>query len=119
MVDYHPFSDAISTDPWPTYRRLRDEAPAFYLPEFDCWFLSRFEDVWNACADPRFAAGEGVTTIELLLGQDFSAAGTALAKLDPPVHTRLRERLAPFFMPHAARELEASTRALARSLPGQ
>lgn len=116
MVDYHPFSETVSTDPWPTYRRLRDEAPAFYLPEFDCWFLSRFEDVWNACADPRFAAAEGVTTIELLLGQDFSAAGTALAELDPPLHTRLRERLAPFFMPQAARELEPSTRELAGSL---
>jgi hypothetical protein len=116
MVDYHPFSAAICDDPWPTYRHLRADAPAFYLPEFDCWFLSRFEDVWNACADPRFVAADGVTTIELLLGQDFSERGSSLAVQDPPIHTRLREQLAPFFMPQAARELEASTRELAASL---
>jgi cytochrome P450 len=116
MVDYHPFSAAICTDPWPAYRQLRDEAPAFYLPEFDCWFLSRFEDVWNACSDPRFVAAKGVTTIELLLGQAFSERGSSLAVLDPPLHTRLRERLGPFFMPQAARALEASTRELAASL---
>lgn len=116
MVDYHPFSAELYDDPWPIYRRLRDEAPAFYLPEFDCWFLSRFDDVWNACADPRFAAADGVTTIELLLDQDFSERGSSLAVQDPPVHTRMRERLAPFFMPQAARALEPSTRELAGSL---
>ena len=31
MVDYHPFSAELYDDPWPIYRRLRDEAPAFYL----------------------------------------------------------------------------------------
>lgn len=116
MVDYHPFSEAVCSDPWPIYRQLRDEAPAFYLPEFDCWFLSRFEDVWNACADPRFAAGHGVTTTELLLGQRLATGGRSLAVLDPPVHSRLRERLAPFFLPRAARELEPSTRELVRGL---
>ena len=118
MLDYHPFSAALFDDPWPIYRRLRDETPAFHIEEFDCWFLSRFEDVWNACADPRFVAGEGVTTIELLLGQrfpDFDAASN-LAALDPPAHTRLRERLAPFFMPRAARELEGFTRELVADL---
>jgi cytochrome P450 len=57
-----------------------------------------------------------VTTIELLLGQRYSAGGTALAVLDPPLHTRLRGRLAPFFLPRAARALEASTRELAGRL---
>ena len=54
---YHPFSEALHDEPWPIYRRLRDEAPAYHLAEFDCWFLSRFEDVWNAAGDPRFLAG--------------------------------------------------------------
>src|SRR5262245_53385422 len=115
---YHPFSEALCDDPWPIYRRLRDEAPAYYLEEFDCWFLSRFEDVWRACADPRFAAGDGVTSIDLLLGQRFPSAESEqnLASLDPPRHTRLRERLAPLFMPRAARALEGFTRELAGSL---
>ena len=36
MVDYNPFSDAVVYgDPLPIYKRLRDEAPAYYLDEFD------------------------------------------------------------------------------------
>src|SRR5262245_3786622 len=46
LVDYHPFSDAVFDDPYPIYQRLRDEAPLYYLDEFDCWFVSRFADVW-------------------------------------------------------------------------
>ena len=26
MLDYHPFSEAVFDDPYPFYRRLRDEA---------------------------------------------------------------------------------------------
>ncbi len=44
MLDYHPYSDAIFQDPYPIYRKLRDEQPAYYIEEFDTWFLSRFED---------------------------------------------------------------------------
>jgi hypothetical protein len=115
VVDYHPFSEALWDDPWPTYRRLRDEAPAFYVEEFDCWFLSRFDDVWNACADPRLSAAGGVGSVDLLLGQVYEP-GTSFATLDPPLHTRLRERLAPFFMPRATRALEGFTRELAGGL---
>ena len=113
-VHYHPFSEALFDDPWPIYRRLRDEAPAYYLEEFDCWFLSRFDDVWNAAGDPRFLAGEGVTTLELLLGQRFPTPGTGLASLDPPRHTELRRLLAPAFLPAAARRLEGPARELVR-----
>jgi len=111
---YHPFSEALFDDPWPVYGRLRDEAPAYYLEEFDCWFLSRFEDVWNAAGDRRFLAGGGVTTLELLLGQRFPTPGTPFASLDPPRHTELRRLLAPAFLPAAARALEGPTRELAR-----
>jgi cytochrome P450 len=45
MVEYNPFSYEIHEDPYPTYRRLRDEAPAYYNEELDFWALSRFEDV--------------------------------------------------------------------------
>jgi hypothetical protein len=112
-VDYHPFSQGLQEDPWPIYQRLRDEAPVFFLPEFDTYFLSRFDDVWQAASDPRLEASAGVTTLELLLGVKITE-GTGLASLDPPRHTRLRRALAPFFMPQAAGALEAPTRELVR-----
>ena len=48
MVDYHPYSDQILDDPYPVYAKLRAEAPAYFVEEYDAWFLSRFEDIWKA-----------------------------------------------------------------------
>ncbi len=45
MVDYHPFSQQVIDDPQTIYKVLREEDPCFYLEEWDCYFLSRFEDI--------------------------------------------------------------------------
>jgi cytochrome P450 len=42
---YDPFSKAVMTDPLPFYERLREEAPALYLPRYDAWVFSRFQDI--------------------------------------------------------------------------
>ena len=39
-VYYDPFDPAINADPYPTFRRLRDEAPVYYNERFDFWALS-------------------------------------------------------------------------------
>ena len=114
MVDYHPCSDAVLSDPFPTYRRLRDESPLHYLEEFDCFFLSRFEDIWNVIDDPRLTATRGTTTIDLLLGRPRSG-GLAMSAMDTPMHTRLRTLVNRDFLPSAARRLEGRARKLARS----
>ena len=46
--DYDPFSEAVRNDPHPIYRRLRDEAPLYYMQKYDAWALSRFQDIWDA-----------------------------------------------------------------------
>jgi hypothetical protein len=43
MVDYHPFSDAIFDDPYPIYKRMRDESPLPLPRRVRRWFVSRFE----------------------------------------------------------------------------
>lgn len=42
---YDPFSQAVMKDPLPFYERLRAEAPAHYLPRYDTWVFSRFQDI--------------------------------------------------------------------------
>ena len=37
MVHYDPFSAEVMADPYPVYRQLRDQAPAYYLEEYDAW----------------------------------------------------------------------------------
>ena len=59
MVAYNPFSEEVMADPHPVYRRLRDEAPVYHLPNYPCWALSRFEDVWNASLDVKSFSVKG------------------------------------------------------------
>ena len=37
--------DALETDPYPIYARLRREAPVCYLPAVRLWFVTRYDDV--------------------------------------------------------------------------
>ncbi len=70
MTLYHPFDETIWDDPFSTYQRLRDEAPAYYVEELDCWFLSRFDDVWQMEQDQRgLTAKFGTSSTHLLTRQ--------------------------------------------------
>ena len=40
-VYYDPFDVDINVDPYPTLRRLRDDAPTYHNARFDRWALSR------------------------------------------------------------------------------
>lgn len=105
MIDYDPFSEAIIDDPYPVYRRLRDEAPAYYLEKYDAWALSRFEDIWNACMNAKaISVARGTTGAQLLT--KVQPVSPMIASMDPPDHTRLRTAFRPFFAPAGMRKLE-------------
>ncbi len=44
-VYYDPYDVVINADPYPTYARLREEAPAYHNERYDFWVLSRHADV--------------------------------------------------------------------------
>ncbi len=110
---YDPFSEAVFDDPYPIYRRLRDEAPLLHLDEYDCWFVSRFEDVWSLEADQRnLTSKHGTTSTHLVTKQTPTSPN--LSCLDPPDHDPVRAFLGPPFKPGAVRALEPRVRELAR-----
>lgn len=109
MVAYDPFSDEVVLgDPHPLYARLRDEQPVHHLEKWDAYALSRFEDVWNACADPNFSAARGTAASQLLTG--LQPVTPSLNHMDPPEHGRLRAQVRPLFLPGRMRALEAELR---------
>ncbi len=118
MIDYDPFSDRIFDDPLPVYKQLRDEAPLHYLEEFDCWFLSRFEDIWRALETQAgfFTSAGGTTSIDLMLGQRSSAIrdGRSLSTMDEPHHTQFRTSFVRHFFPSEARRMEGLAGELVR-----
>jgi cytochrome P450 len=109
MVEYHPFSVEVQEDPYPTYARLREEDPCFYLPEWDTYFLSRFEDIWSASMDPHsFSTAQGTTTAQLVT--KVQPVTPMINSLDPPFHTAFRSAVIGFFTPARVKRLEPQIR---------
>ncbi len=113
MIDYNPYDPAMLDDPWDAYRRLRDEAPAYYIEEFDCWVLSRFEDIVAAGMDrEHYSVREG-TTSGHLMAKGMLVDNRTFFLQDPPEHTPHRARVAPSFRPRQIARREPEVRAIA------
>ena len=107
MLEFDPFSETYFDDPFSVYKQLRDEARAYYHEDLDCYFLSRFEDIWEAVNSGHFSHRKGTNTQDLLAGKP---PNLALSSMTPPRHTALRKALWPFFSPRATRALEPAVR---------
>jgi cytochrome P450 len=112
-VAFDPYSKEYVSDPYPIYKRLRDEAPVYHSEQRNFWALSRFDDVFAAHKDvTRFLSGGGITIegidagLPLLIVKDgaehvwhkslvsrvFTPA--RMAALEPYIRRRTRELLA-------------------------
>ena len=60
FLERDPFSIELMSDPLPFYKELRDKAPVKYYEEYDTYFFSRFDDVWEVLrvGDNAFVATE-------------------------------------------------------------
>lgn len=114
-LEYDPYSAEAMNDPYPTYRRLRAQAPVYSLPQYDAYALSRFDDIWQVLQDrEHFSIFEGpVFTRDQLLTHHEHAPTNAPSRplasfstLDPPVHTQLRKAMFADFTPKACGHLQ-------------
>jgi cytochrome P450 len=107
---YDPWAIDIDLDPYPTYRRLRDEQPLYYNERHDFWGLSRYTDVDAALRDPgRFSSAKG-DILEVVKADPVMPPGVFINE-DPPQHTMHRALVARAFTPKKMRELEDKVRA--------
>jgi cytochrome P450 len=110
---YDPSDPALREDPYPTYRRLRDEAPVFAAVDGGFHALSRYDDVVAVLADwQRFSsrpASESDTLLQLIGPGD-------LLNLDPPRHDELRRLIRGAFAVSAVARREARLRATAGAI---
>jgi len=114
VMEYDPFSQEFQADPFPVYRWMRDEAPAFYSEKWNWWALSRFEDVRAAATDPRtFLSFEGIDIDDT--AKDQSGPGF-LPDIDNPRHDQIRRMIQPQLLPNRIAEREDAVRAVVRGL---
>lgn len=110
-MDYSPFSRLIAHNPFPVYKRLRDEAPVHHNEELGFWALSRYDDVVAAHLDTDvFSSAHGVTIERMDAGSPF------LIMKDPPEHTMHRKIAARMFTPRRIGQLEPFIRRTAADL---
>jgi cytochrome P450 len=107
---YDPYSVEIDADPYPTYRRLRDEAPLYYNERLDFWALSRFDDVERAFKDwKRLSSAKG--DILEVVKADPVMPPMIFINEDPPEHTLHRSLVSRMFTPRRVSALEEKVRA--------
>ncbi len=106
-VEYDPFDWSVQRDPYPLYRRMRDEAPAYHNERLGFWALSRYADVMDATLDwETWSSASGVTVEGEV---DFPI----MISMDPPRHTRHRNLVSRAFTKRRVAELEPVVRELA------
>jgi cytochrome P450 len=113
---YDPYDLEIDADPYPVYRRLREEAPLYYNERYDFFAVSRADDVERILTDHEtFISGRGAFLD--FIRADVTMPPGMLIFEDPPSHTRHRKLLSRVFTPRRMAELEPQIRAYcARSL---
>jgi hypothetical protein len=111
---YSPYAYEIHDDPYPTYARLRDEAPVYRNEAEGFWALSRHADVVAAFRDSaRFSSAHGVSLDPAASGPHAHRTMSFLA-MDPPMHGRMRGLVSRGFTPRRVAELEPRIRELTR-----
>ena len=91
------FTPEFAADPYPLYRRMRDDYPLYFHAPTQAWILSRYDDVRLALNDPAFTTRSYAAQTEPLLGK-------TLIQLDGREHALHRQLLTPSFRESSIRE---------------
>lgn len=109
-VYWDPYNVEINANPYPVYRRLRDEAPLFYNEELDFYLVSRYVDV-DRCLLDKDTFSSARSDILEFIKQDIDIPKGMFIWEDPPLHTIYRNIVARVFTPKRMNDLEAQIRA--------
>jgi cytochrome P450 len=116
-------------DPYPTYARLRREAPVYHDAHTGLWAVSTYDDVRYVSSTPELFSAAGGTALAFAAGERSRAIrttantaypiGEQLLNTDPPRHTRLRRLISRAFTPRVVAQLEERIREVAAECVGR
>ncbi|HEX3963518.1 MAG TPA: cytochrome P450 [Trebonia sp.] len=109
VLCWDPYDPRPAADPWPVFRRIREEAPLYYNEAHDFYALSRFADVERALTDTGTFSSSRGSMLELIKMNAEMPPGTLIFE-DPPIHNIHRKLLASVFSPRRVGELEPKIR---------
>ena len=125
-LDYNPSDPALLAEPFPLYRRMQDEDPAYWSPRLKGWVLTRYEDVKRVCLDSQMSSDR----LRPFFASLPPAEALRMAELiryltlwmvfrDPPEHTRLRRLAAKVMNVRSINALRPNVDAITAHLLGE
>ena len=111
-MEFSPYAYEFHEDPYPIYKWLREEAPAYRNDSDDFWALSRHADVLAGFKNSKdLSNSHGVSPDPSARGE-MARLGTSFLGMDPPEHTAFRGLVSKTFTPRRVAEMEPRIRAL-------
>jgi len=103
-IEFRPDTPEFLRDPFPLYRRMREQDPVHWSPRLKAWVLTRYDDVKAVCLDKEMSSDRLRPFFGSLPGAEAERIGQIIRYLthwmvfrDPPEHTRLRRLASKVF----------------------
>ncbi len=109
-----PYSYDFHEDPYPYYKRLRDEAPLYRNDELNFWALTRHADVHKGFRNSTELSNRLGVSLDPISRTPEAYRTMSFLAMDDPAHLRLRTLVSKGFTPRRIRELEARVLELTR-----
>jgi cytochrome P450 len=113
-IYWDPFDKAIDVDPYPTWRRMRDEAPVYRNEKLDFYALTRHADIDAAHRDHAVFSSAYGTILEIMGPEPMPPQ--FLIFTDPPLHNTMRALVSRAFTPRRVARLEGHIREICARL---
>jgi cytochrome P450 len=117
---YHLLDPEVLANPYPLYRRLREEDPVHWDPYLHAWVVTRYEDVVDVLHHFNAARTPAPDRLAELGMEALSPIAAVMVRqmlfLDPPEHGRVRRLASVAFTPRRVARLREHIRHIAEGL---
>lgn len=101
-----PYDYDFHEDPYPYYKRLRDEAPVYRNDDLNFWALTRHADVHRGFRNSTALSNKLGVSLDPISRTPEAYRTMSFLAMDDPGHLRLRTLVSKGFTPRRIRELE-------------
>jgi len=108
-VSWDPYNPVFFQDPYPVFRRLREEAPLYRSEEHGFYALSRYAEVERALKDTQALSSARGSVLEIIKA-NAQLPDAVFIFQDPPIHTAYRSLLQRVITPKRMNALEQHVR---------
>ena len=109
-----PYDYQFHEDPYPYYRRLRNEAPLYRNDDLNFWALTRHADVHAGFRNSTALSNKLGVSLDPISRTPEAYRTMSFLAMDDPGHLRLRTLVSKGFTPRRIRELEERVLQLTR-----